>query len=122
MFTFYRGLITSARLAGDRPRNENDQLRGSQHSANAVLTLETIEGAQEAHMSIRVMTALAAAILLCTGATASAATKRHKTTTAYRSSPRTQAVVPSRRPAFDPNSPAATGGGSLGYNQNLYNW
>jgi hypothetical protein len=24
--------------------------------------------------------------------------------------------------AFDPNSPQATGGGSLGYNQNLYNY
>jgi len=24
--------------------------------------------------------------------------------------------------AFDPNSHAAAGGGSLGYNQNLYNW
>jgi len=42
-----------------------------------------------------------------------------KTTTAYRSSPRAQAVVPGRGPAFDPNSPAATGGGSPGYNQNL---
>ena len=73
-------------------------------------------------MSIRAMTALAAAILLCTGAAASAATKRQKTTMAYRSSPRAQAVAPGRGPAFDPNSPAATGGGSLGYNQNLYNW
>ena len=73
-------------------------------------------------MSIRAMTALAAAILLCTGAAASAAAKRQKTTMAYRSSPRAQAVVPGRGPAFDPNSPAATGGGSPGYNQNLYNW
>jgi hypothetical protein len=73
-------------------------------------------------MSIRATTALAAAILLCTGASASAATKRQKTRTAYGSSPRAQAVVPGRGRAFDPNSPAATGGGSLGYNQNLYNW
>jgi hypothetical protein len=43
-------------------------------------------------------------------------------TTVYRSSPRAQAVVPRAGPAFDPNSPAATGGGSVGYNQNLYNW
>ena len=73
-------------------------------------------------MSIRAITALVAAILLCTGAAASAATKRQKPTTVYRSSPRAQAVVPRRGPAFDPNSAAATGGGSLGYNQNLYNW
>jgi hypothetical protein len=47
----HRRLITSARLAGDRPSNETiNSRRGSQHSANAVLTLETIEGAQEAHM------------------------------------------------------------------------
>jgi hypothetical protein len=72
-------------------------------------------------MSIRTMTALVAAILLCTGAAASAATKRQKTTV-YRSAPRAQAVVPRAGPAFDPNSPAATGGGSAGYNQNLYNW
>ena len=45
-------------------------------------------------MSIRATTALAAAILLCTGAAASAATKRQKTTMAYRSSPRAQAIVP----------------------------
>jgi len=70
-------------------------------------------------MSVKAMAALAAAILLCTGAAASAATKK---TTVYRSSPRGQAVVPGRGSAFDPNSPAATGGGSLGYNQTLYNW
>jgi hypothetical protein len=72
-------------------------------------------------MSIRAMSALVAAILLCTGTAASAATKRQKTTV-YRSSPRAQAVVPRAGPEFDPNSPAATGGGSVGYNQNLYNW
>jgi hypothetical protein len=38
-------------------------------------------------------TALAAAILLCTGTAASAATKRQKTTF-YRSSPRAHAIVP----------------------------
>jgi hypothetical protein len=72
-------------------------------------------------MSIRAMSAFVAAILLCIGTAASAATKRQKTTV-YRSSPRAQAVVPRADPAFDPNSPAATGGGSVGYNQNLYNW
>jgi hypothetical protein len=30
--------------------------------------------------------------------------------------------VPRTAPLSNPNSPAATGGGSLGYNQNLYNW
>jgi hypothetical protein len=72
-------------------------------------------------MSIRAMTLLVAAILLCTADAASAATKRQKTTV-YRSAPRAQAAVPRAGPTFDPNSPAAAGGGSLGYNQNLYNW
>jgi len=30
--------------------------------------------------------------------------------------------VPRTAPLSNPNSPTATGGGSLGYNQNLYNW
>lgn len=30
--------------------------------------------------------------------------------------------VPRSAPFSNPESPAATGGGSLGYNQNLYNW
>jgi hypothetical protein len=30
--------------------------------------------------------------------------------------------VPRAAPLSNPDSPAATGGGSLGYNQNLYNW
>jgi hypothetical protein len=72
-------------------------------------------------MTIRAMTALVAVIVLCSGAAASAATRRQKVPV-YRSSPRVQAVVPRAGPAFDPNSPAATGGGSPGYNQNLYNW
>ena len=72
-------------------------------------------------MSVRAMTLLVAAILLCTADAASAATKRQKTTV-YRSPPRAQSVVPRGSPPSDPNSPAATGGGSLGYNQNLYNW
>ena len=72
-------------------------------------------------MSVRAMTLLVAAILLCTADAASAATKRHKTTV-YRSAPRAQVAVPRAGSAFDPNSHAAAGGGSLGYNQNLYNW
>jgi len=72
-------------------------------------------------MTIRAMAVLVAALLLCTVDAASAATKRQKTTI-YRNAPRAQATVPRAGPAFDPNSPAATGGGSLGYNQTLYNW
>jgi hypothetical protein len=30
--------------------------------------------------------------------------------------------VPRTAPFSNPDSPAATGGGNLGYNQNLYNW
>jgi hypothetical protein len=30
--------------------------------------------------------------------------------------------VPRTTPLSNPDSPAATGGGSLGYNQNLWNW
>ena len=72
-------------------------------------------------MSIRAMTLLVAAILLCAADAASAATKRQKTTV-YQSAPRAQVAVPRAGSAFDPNSHAAAGGGSLGYNQNLYNW
>jgi hypothetical protein len=32
------------------------------------------------------------------------------------------AMVPGARSGFDPNDPALTGGGSLGYNQNLLNY
>ena len=65
--------------------------------------------------------ALAAAILVSAAAMASAATRSHKTAV-QRSSPRAQAIVP-RTPRFsNPDSPEATGGGNLGYNQNIYNW
>jgi hypothetical protein len=40
----------------------------------------------------------------------------------YRSSPRAQATVPRAAPFSNPDSPAATAGGNLGYNQNIYNW
>ena len=65
--------------------------------------------------------ALAAAILVSAAAMASAAPKSQKTSV-YRSGPRAQATVP-RTPRFsNPDSPEATGGGNLGYNQNIYNW
>jgi hypothetical protein len=54
-------------------------------------------------------------------AMASAATKNHKITV-HRGAARAQPAVP-RTPRFsNPDSPEATGGGSLGYNQNIYNW
>ena len=61
--------------------------------------------------------ALCAAIVLSTAATASAATK--KKTTAHRSGLRLQTSVPRPAPPVDPYTPAATGGGTLGYNHML---
>jgi len=72
-------------------------------------------------MFIRTL-ALSAAIVLSAAAMASAATKSHKIAV-HRSSSRPQATVPRIPPRFsNPDSPEATGGGSLGYNQNIYNW
>jgi hypothetical protein len=65
--------------------------------------------------------ALCAAIVLSTAATASAATKSHKIAV-HRNGPHAQAIVPRTRAFSNPNSPEATGGGSLGYNQRIYNW
>jgi len=61
--------------------------------------------------------ALCAAIVLSTAATASAATK--KKTTAHRSGLRVQTSVPRSAPPVDPYTPAATGGGTPGYNHML---
>jgi hypothetical protein len=65
--------------------------------------------------------ALSVAIVLCTASTTLAAPK-HKNVTAQRSGPRAQATVPRTVPFSNPNSPEATGGGSLGYNQRIYRW
>ena len=62
--------------------------------------------------------ALCAAIVLGTAATASAATKRQKTT-AHRSGVPVQTSAPRPAPPVDPYSPAATGGGTPGYNHML---
>ena len=62
--------------------------------------------------------ALCAAIVLSTAATASAATKRQKTT-AHRGGVRVQTSVPRPAPPVNPFSPAAAGGGTPGYNQML---
>ena len=70
-------------------------------------------------MSVAIKFALAAAIVLSTVAAAWAAPKRQNV---YRNSPRTQAAAPRSIPFSNPDSPAATGGGNLGYNQNIYNW
>jgi hypothetical protein len=67
-------------------------------------------------MSIRTIFALSAVIVLSTAATASAATKKQKVS---RSGPQAQAIAPRATPAFNPYSPAATGGGTPGYNQML---
>jgi hypothetical protein len=91
---------------------------GSIRSFNAV-TRANVGGSfdvtgQEAKMFIKI--ALSAAIVM-----ASAATKSNKIAV-HRSGPPAQSTVP-RAPRFsNPDSPAATGGGSLGYNQNIYNW
>ena len=61
--------------------------------------------------------ALCAAIVLGTAATASAATK--KKTTAHRSGLRVQSSAPRPAPPVDSYSPAATGGGTPGYNHML---
>src|SRR5262245_35495072 len=69
-------------------------------------------------MKMFIKIALAAVIVVSAAAMASAATRSHKTAV-YRSDPRAQATVP-RTPRFsNPDSPAATGGGSFGYNQNI---
>ena len=62
--------------------------------------------------------ALCAAIVLSTAATASAATKKQKMT-AHRSGLRVQTSAPRPAPLVNPYSPAATGGGTPGYNQML---
>jgi hypothetical protein len=65
--------------------------------------------------------ALSAAIVLGTAFSASAATKP-------RVSHAHHATIYNVAPGYnvqrgsDENDPASTGGGSLGYNQNLYNW
>jgi hypothetical protein len=62
---------------------------------------------------------LAAAIVLSTAATVSAATKSRKIA-APRSGPHSQAVLPRTAPFPDPYGPEATGGGNPGYNQRIH--
>jgi len=66
--------------------------------------------------------ALAAAIVVSAVAVASVAPKSQKISV-HRSAPRAQPTVPRTPPRFsNPDSPEATGGGSPGYNENIYNW
>src|SRR5262245_43779080 len=66
---------------------------------------------QETKMSIGTKFALCAAIVVSTAATASAATKKQKTT-AHRSGVHVQTSVRRPAPPVNPFSPAATGGGT----------
>ena len=70
-------------------------------------------------MSIRTICALAAAIVLSTAVTASAATKKQRVP---RSGPQAQAVAPRTAAPFNPYNPSLTGAGSPGYNQSLMTW
>jgi len=76
---------------------------------------------RETKMSIRTKFALSAVIALSTAATASAAPKNQRIAV-DRSGLHAQATVPRTAPLSNPYSPAATGGGSLGYNQSLLTW
>jgi hypothetical protein len=70
-------------------------------------------------MSIRAICALAAAIVLSSAVTASAATKKQRVP---RSGQQAQAVAPRTSAPFNPYSPSLTGAGSPGYNQSLMTW
>jgi hypothetical protein len=71
-------------------------------------------------MSLRTTFALAAAIVLSTAATASAATKKQRVPGS--SGPQPQAVAPRSAAPFNPYNPSVTGAGSPGYNQSLMTW
>jgi hypothetical protein len=62
---------------------------------------------------------LSAAIVLSTVATVSAATKKNKTAAGH-GGLQAHATVSHTTRGLDPDSPEATGGGSLGYNRNMY--
>ena len=69
-------------------------------------------------MFIKTKIALSAIIVLSTALAASAATKNEHIASRHRG---LYAYVVRAPIAVDPNDPVATGGGSLGYNQNIYN-
>jgi hypothetical protein len=71
-------------------------------------------------MSFRAAFAVAAAIVLSTAVTASAATKKQRVPRS--GGPQAQAVAPRSAGPFNPYSPSLTGAGSPGYNQSLMTW
>jgi len=71
-------------------------------------------------MSFRAAFAVAAAIVLSTAVSASAAAKKQRAPRG--SSPQAQAVAPRSAAPFNPYSPSLTGAGSPGYNQSLMTW
>jgi hypothetical protein len=75
---------------------------------------------QEADMSFRAAFAVAAAIVLTTAVTASAAAKKQRVPRG--SGPQAQAVAPRSAAPFNQYSPSLTGAGSPGYNQSLMTW
>jgi len=75
---------------------------------------------QETDMSFRAAFAVAAAIVLSTAVTASAAAKKQRVPRG--SSPQAQAVAPRSAAPFNPYNPSLTGAGSPGYNQSLMTW
>jgi hypothetical protein len=78
-----------------------------------------LQANQEADMSLRTTLALAAAIILSTAVTASAAAKKQRVP---RSGSQAQAVAPRSAAPFNRYSPSLTGAGSPGYNQSLMTW
>ncbi len=70
-------------------------------------------------MFIKTRITIAAAIVLANTSMASAASKHGKTTRRALYERATVSPVPL---GGDSDSPAATGGGSIGYNRNIYNW
>ena len=87
--------------------------------ADALEAEQRAQANQEADMSLKTTFALAAAIVLSTAATASAATKKQRVP---RSGSQVQAVAPRTAAPFNPYNPALTGAGSSGYNQSLMTW
>ena len=71
-------------------------------------------------MSLRTTFAVAAAIVLSTAVTASAAPKKQRVPRS--SGPQPQAVAPRSAAPFNQYSPSLTGAGSPGYNQSLMTW
>jgi|HubBroStandDraft_6_1064221.scaffolds.fasta_scaffold97585_2 hypothetical protein len=67
-------------------------------------------------MSRTTKIALAVALILNTVVAASAATKKGKSHDGARAQTAVDPLFSAR------DSPATTGGGSIGYNQNVYNW